>query len=210
MSTFLQLRTRASIRFGDAAFALVTDATWKNYINETYRRVISEEALFPNREIETTTLASVALTRAIALPTDSTRVLSVHDHTNFVKLEPIEGVAEHLRLYATQTEDGVPVSYRVRNGNLLLYPLPTSIYTYWVEYLGRPADLSADADLPAFPSQYHDILVEGALADAYADDGNEKQYLLHDNRFKELFSAMRLDLLGERTERYYEPTDNFY
>src|SRR5207344_2974807 len=119
-------------------------------------------------------LASTALTRAVALPTDATRVLSVHDHTNYVKLEPLEGVAEHLRLWVTQTEDGVPVCYRIRNGNLLLYPLPTGVYTYYVEYLSRPADLSADGDLPAFPSQYHDILVEGALADAYLDDGNAK------------------------------------
>lgn len=209
MSTFLAIRTRCSVRFSDAAFALVTDATWKDYVNAAYRRVVAEENLFPDREI-TGTFNSVALARSVALPTDVTRITALHDDTNFVKLEPIEGLSEHLRLYATQTEDGVPVSYRIREGKVFLYPLPTGIYAYTVEYLGRPADLNADGDLPAFPSQYHDILVEGALADAYLDDGNEKQYLAHDARFKELFQAMRLDLLGERTERYYEPTDNFY
>ncbi len=206
---FSAIRTRCAVRFSDATNALITDTVWKDYVNAVNRRVMAEENLFPNREL-TTTLTSVASQRYLTLPTDSTRITSLHDDTNYVKLEPIEGLAEHLRLYVTQTETGVPVSYRIREGKIDLYPLPTGVYTYTVEYLGKPGDLSADADLPAFPAQYHDILVEGALADAYADDGNAGQYTIHNDRFKELFQAMRLDLLGERTERYYEPTDNFY
>jgi hypothetical protein len=209
VSTFSAIRTRCSVRFSDASFQIVTDAVWKDYVNAAYRRTIADEALFPNRELSTT-INSVAQTRTLALPTDSTRILSIHDSTNFVKLEPLEGLAEHLRLWVTQTEDGVPVAYRIRNGSILLYPLPQGVNVYTVEYLGRPADLSGDSDLPAFPSQYHDILVEGALSDAYADDGNLKQQALHEARYHELFQAMRLDLLGERGERYYEPTDNFY
>lgn len=209
MSTFLALRTRCSVRFSDAAFALVTDATWKDHVNTAYRRVQSAEALWPWRELTSTTLTVVAATRSIALPIDAWRVLSVYNSTDTIKLWPFEGTVEQLRQW-DQTETGTPIQYRILNDLLQVYPIPTGSTVLTVEYLGRAADLSGDSDLPVFPSQYHDILVEGALADAYADDGNTSQYTLHDGRFKELLAEMRQDLLSDRQERSSEIVDNWF
>jgi len=189
---------------------IITDLVWKDYVNACYRRINGAEPLWPWRETTTTTLTIAAETRSATLPTDVFRVVSAFNSTNKSKLTPTEGIAEHLFQWASQTEDGVPVQYRVFNNQFQVYPLPTILTTFTIEYLVRPADLGADGDIPVFPSEYHDLLVEGALADAYLDDGNLKQQVAHEARYKEQFMQMREDVLSERTERYSEITDNFY
>lgn len=207
---FSAIRTRCAVRFADASFAIITDATWKDYVNARYRAVSADSPYWPFLAQRSTSVSVTSETRSTILPTDAFRVQNVWDSTDKVKLEPLEGTAEHWRFWPDNTEDGVPVNYRVRNNSLEVYPLPLVTTTFIVEYAAPPSALSADADLPAFPSQYHDILVEGALADAYADDGNLKQYELHESRFQMLLARMRADLLETQTERYYQITDNFF
>lgn len=63
---------------------------------------------------------------------------------------------------------------------------------------------------PVFPSQYHDILIEDALASAYLDDGSPSQAALYETRFKEKLAGM-LNTLGQsRTETNSVIRDSFW
>lgn len=51
---------------------------------------------------------------------------------------------------------------------LHLYPTPDGAYTYDADVLLAGEDLTDPDDAPGFPSDYHDILVDGVLADEYS------------------------------------------
>jgi len=80
-----------------------------------------------------------------------------------------------------------------------------------VEYFAGPANLLVSgSDVPVFPSQYHRLLVEGALARAYLDDGNDKWSTMHFDREAKLLAGMVNDLLGPRQQRFSQIVDDWY
>ncbi len=209
VSTFTQLRTRASVRFGDAAFSIITDASWKDYVNEAYREVCSLEP-WPFLETASTSTTIAAGVRYFTLPTNAWKVNALWDSTNKIPLEPITNISQVFDEFPNQDETGVPVLYRVRGTRVEVYPLPTTLTTYTVQYEAYPGDLSADGDLPALPTQYHHILSNLAVAKAYRDDGNFDAAQSYEAEAGVILEAMRRDLLAPRTERYPSITDEFF
>jgi hypothetical protein len=65
------------------------------------------------------------------------------------------------RLYAVQVHSADEIT-------LLLWPKPASVSGLKSDAILAGTDMSADADEPSFPEDYHDILVHGVLADEYA------------------------------------------
>ena len=53
---------------------------------------------------------------------------------------------------------------------------------------------------PVFPSQYHDILIDGALSQAYLDDGNPGQGTAYGTLFQSGIQGMLSQLAQSRTE----------
>lgn len=209
MSTFAQIRTRCAVRFQDASNVIITDATWKDYVNARYRAVGASSPYWPWKEAQSTALAVTAGSRGPTLPTDGWRVLAVYNNTEGVVIRPMDGVALHFSSFA-DSDSGTPQFYRVRNNVLELWPKSDIARTLHVTYLAPLTALSADGDLPIFPSDYHDLLVEGALADAYYDDGQPEQGMLHEQHFQHILEGLKADLLAERHEGYYRPVDNFW
>lgn len=210
---FSAIRTRCAVRFKDPANVIITDATWKDYVNHRYHEALGHSGLLraPWNEAVTTSLSVTAETRSATLPVDAWHVNSVYNSTALVKMEPLEGIAEHLRYWPDLTEDGTPVTYRIRNNTIEVYPLPSVTTALRVEYVAQLAVLSADADLPVFPQNFHGrLLVDGALADAYLDDGNQKQYDTHEAIFQAAIKDLVMWAGETQTERYPEVTDNFY
>lgn len=209
MSTFTQIRTRCAVRFSDASNQIISDATWKDYVNQRYRMVDAASPFWPWKETRTTSATITAGSRTVAIPTGFT-VMSVFNYTATNKMEPLESGTEALRLWPDQTERGTPLNYRVFNDDIEVYPLPDVDTTLYVEYLASVTALSADGDTPVFPSQFHDMLTEGALADAYLDDGNVEQYRIHEGLFQGMLKDLMVSLLDSRNERYTEIVDNYY
>lgn len=207
---FSVIRTRCATRFRDTAFSIVTDAEWKDYVNARYRKVQAASPYWPFEESALTSLTAFAAgDRKKPLPTNVVRVTAVWDSTHGTPLVPLEGRSDFLHLYPSQTETGPPQHYRIHDGNLYLYPLPDTAVTIQIEAFQDLTDLTSDADLPTFPAQFHDILVEGALADAYLDDGAQDQFKQHDDRFSGILNDMLQDQLQPKQERYYQIVDTW-
>lgn len=208
MATFLQLRDRAALRYGDPHKLTILDVVWKDYINSRYRRVQAESPLWPflrGRQ----TMSFTAGSRSVALTTNVFRVTAVYNVTDDVILAPMDGHTQYRREYPTDIESGVPQVYRVRGGSLDVFPLPTQTTSIMVDYFVSAVDLAADGDVPVFPAAYHDMLISGALADVYTDDGT-RQGETHQADYERQLSNMKLDLLDTPHERYVEIVDNWY
>jgi hypothetical protein len=63
---------------------------------------------------------------------------------------------------------------------------------------------------PVFPSQYHDILIDGALAQAYLDDGNPGQGDKYQLLFQQGINGLLTQLAQSRTETNSIIRDTFW
>ncbi len=87
--------------------------------------------------------------------------------------------------------------------------MPTAQISLKVDVLLQHTDLAA-GDSPAFPQQYHRMLVDGALSLAYADDGNGSLAKFYDERFVKKLEQMKADLLDHQEEGSYVIVDDFW
>lgn len=63
-----------------------------------------------------------------------------------------------------ETITGKPQFFVLKNDNTLMaYPKPDDAYLYYYNYYRKPFELLADNDTPAFPSQFHRIIVARAM-----------------------------------------------
>ena len=88
--------------------------------------------------------------------------------------------------------------------------IPDEFYTIKLYYLAKPAKLVNNSDVPLLPSEYQDILVLGAKAQAERRRGNYDFAQIYDNQKAELLTnlAMRYgprQLSGEN--RAFPPVD---
>lgn len=203
------LETQCRDRFRDTGQIIYTNADWDNYLNDAYRDVSAAQPYWPYME-QQASLVVVAATSGIALPTDVFHVTAVYNSTDKYLLEPLPGRSEYREEYPDPgASSGTPAHYRLRGGFLEVYPRPTVNTTLLVDHFAPPAALAAGGDEPAFPEQFHPILVSGALAYAYEDDGNAAQAAIHWARYAARLAAMERTLLAVRTSRFEQLADEW-
>lgn len=210
MATFSDLKTRCAERFQDPTNQVYTADIWGKYVNEAYRAVISKYPDWPFLEQQNSTTTITAASNTVTLPGGTFQVHSVFNTTDGYRLQPVSNREAYLETFTPGTHTGLPAIYRVRNATLEVYPQPTATTTLRIEYVGAPADLAAPTDSPAFPPQYHDILIDGALALAHLEDGNPATYETYQQRFEVGIHQMHLGLMLFRTSRNNEIPDTFY
>jgi hypothetical protein len=203
MSTRATIRTRAAARFGDPSFSVVSSSTWNDHISDAEADVYAASPWWPWNEMRTASL-SAPTTGLVTLPTDAWRVNSVYDLTDDYPLVPLEGRGDYLN-YFSQVASALsqPTNYRLRGSTLEVLPHPQVTTALAIEYMGPPSLMTADGDVPEFPPHYHQILVSGALARAYEDDGNTQQAQLHWAKFTALLEQLKDDMLQTRSESYH-------
>lgn len=205
------IRTRCKDRWRDPTNAILTDANWTAYINDAYSDVKAASPFWPWAQASSSSITIAQGVRSGALPTDVLGVTAVYNVTDQTAMEPVEGSDRPYRIWPDQVEQGVAGAYRLRGSVLEVYPLPDKTTTLKIEYQSVPADLAADADVPVFPSQFHRMLVAGALVRAYEDDGASaatiKQY---QDSFDALLDALRTYVFSGTTSRYPGIVDTFY
>lgn len=205
------LQTRCRTRFRDANQAIVTNAEWLAYLNDAYQDVQAADPHWPWMETRSSSVSVTANARSATLPTGAIGVTAVRSLTDKIKLEPLDGTAEHIRAFPDVAgTPGIPRLYRVFGRTLEVYPVPAVTTTLEVEYNVGATELASGTDEPAFKPQYHRILVEGALVRAYIDDGAPDQAALHQAAFDSLLADLRYAELGTRTEHFPAIVDSWY
>lgn len=197
------MKTRCATRFRDPSNAIVDATGWGNYINDAKAEVDAASERWPWLETRATNVTLSAGTATVAIPGSGWYVLSILDSTNDQPLKPLGQWTTSDGMFPTEGETtGPPQYYRMLGSNIEVFPTPNAAVVLHVTYIGAPAELSAGGDVPPFGSEFHRILVEGALAKAFLDDGNVDQYQAHSAVFQGLLVQMKSAYLRSRTEGF--------
>lgn len=218
MTTYQNLRISAAQRFTDPSNAIIGDTSassirnWGDYINAAYRDVNRASPWWPWLESSEQTVTVLANTRGIALPTNVFSVNWVYDTTNDKRIIPDQGRGSQYRggYQLRSTTGEISETFKLRSGNVELYPMVTKDTVLVIECVIFPAVLSANGDLPVFPAVFHENLIDGALAYAYLDDGAFDEYNLLWAKFQAEIKQMRETALAARSETYVPIRDAFW
>jgi hypothetical protein len=211
MATFNSLDTLLKTRFRDANADINPEPYYCTLISEAYDKLVAASPFWPFVETRNCTLTVGPASNSLALPTDVWRVLSMFNLTTRMVMGEIVGRKSFVDMYpdlAGQTGDAY--HYRVFNNNVEVYPWPASTITIQLEYALRPPALSAGTDVPLFPSEHHEMLVEYGLWKAYEDDGHFTEAQLHQKNWDDQLATLVRELTEPRGDSYAQISDTWY
>lgn len=212
MSTRLQLQTETALRLRDTGLVVFTAPYLNNALNAGYEFIMGASPFWPFLEAMANGASQVvpANGNVITLPTDVWRILSINNDTDKYALTEITGRKQFLALYPDPTaQTGTPKHYRVFGNQVQVFPYASAATQLRVEYYVA-ANLAADSDVPVFPSEWHNLLVEYAMFVAYTDDGNLQQAAAHQATFQARLAHMKASLLGPRGDSYPQINDDLF
>ncbi|HEV3094991.1 MAG TPA: hypothetical protein VGY30_10810, partial [Solirubrobacteraceae bacterium] len=110
------------------------------------------------------------------LPEDFLRVQDVVYELLATRLRPVD--QQQFDLTAPALVSGPPEIYTLYQNQLWLYPGPNSSDPLLMRYMKRPPTLVADSDVPVLNQDYSQLLIDYALARAFAaeDDIEAAQF----------------------------------
>ncbi len=197
--TLLEIETELARETNKSASSLdsTTKARFLAAINRHYKRLASLPGLQHLRDT-TTTFPSVA-GQALYQIGSVAKVKRIWDTTAQRKLWPMS-MAQYRALspQAVTDNQGLPNFWiwgscsgsSTQTFGLYLYQTPDDVRTYTADVTSTLTLLSADADVPILPVDFHDLLFLGALVDEYRhlDDSRlrvvQEQYTERDKQFR--------------------------
>lgn len=165
-----QLRTAVQAR----GYGTDTVTHQNQLINSVYRRV-SAMHQWPWLEVTKSFIATAGTTTY----TFTSLTVTDFQHAQSLRVyDPVTGEQVGSQTYLrpqdfyekqadTLTASGTPEVWTVdeANAQIVLWPIPDLAYSIKFKYVKRPPELSGDSDTPLMDSEYHDILVWGAVKD---------------------------------------------
>lgn len=187
--TFLELQTAVSYRLGDTAYKRHTLALVKASINEAYEILCETTGCY-----ETSLTISLTTSAYYNLGTlgDLLKVRHIYNtQTNFWLVPRSFGELD-AGYWRWRVNAGSPDSFTIGGlHQLRLYP-KSSVATGTVVAYGtsHATALSADADEPCFPKEFHDALEHYAVYDRLVDDGEVEKAMIAFKQFEEVEAAL--------------------
>lgn len=215
--TYLDLTNEVLARFNEVSLTSSNfvnsrgfQTQCKNAVNDAINYINTREFSWPyNHATQTETL--VAGTTRYTIPTNAKHV----DYDTFRLVDDsslsVEGKSltiidykDYLNKFINQEDrsdvGGVPSHvFRTPDNNFGLYPYPDKTYSLKFEYYIYTTALSAATDVPTIPSQYRQVIVDGATAFGYQYRGEGNEYQLNFARFEDGIKSMQT-LLSNRTD----------
>lgn len=173
-----QIRDLASIWLDDVNNGYFTTTQVNVWINQAQREVqkmlLNASQDYYTKCVSTTTVADQ---KRYQFPTDFLKVLrlvyiSSGSGSSAVKskIDPITRNEQDLLGY---NKTGAPSAYYMYKNTFALVPIPDSTYTLELDYVYRVADLTADAEEPDVPEDYHEYMAILAARDGFLRDGRD-------------------------------------
>jgi hypothetical protein len=170
----------------------------KARINQRYRQVQSTLNLERTRR-SGGTVATVSGT-ATAIVSGTAKILGLYDGD--VRHQVLEEVtrAAILQQEAASAEVGVPRMWAVDQhiADVVVarfFPTPNAVYTLDMDRLAAGTELTADDDEPTTPVDFHDVFVDGVMADEYLKLENEAAARRFEARFERRLAELRYFLV---------------
>ncbi len=170
----------------------------KQYINDTQNDIFNEYRLnFMETSQDYTTVANVAdITNGNGLPTNYLVAIDLLNVTNSNHyIIPYQDVS-YLDNFTASPNDTYEVSstnsgfwYKYAN-TISIYPTPTSAMSVRLRYYKMPTQLSNDADIPALPYSFQEVLVMGAAYRVMQVKDNFDQAAIYQNKYDEILQKL--------------------
>jgi hypothetical protein len=189
--TFVNIQDRVMARTNLSSTTARTRI--KAYVNERLRRVATSTNVGRVRfgSVSINTVANVNTITSTGLVKIVTASIPAENQI----LD--ERTTDQLRNYDTDvSQNGVPRFFAVKAVNattltVQLYPEPDAIYAVVLEGILTGTDLSADADVPGLPEDFHDILIFGALADELPHLQRTDEAAYYEDKFEKRLSDLK-------------------
>lgn len=139
----------------------------KDNLNEVYRRLLGSVGLQKARLTVAGSFNTVAGTYVTAITAAKVLTLTYTALSRVLEQMTLDQIR---RLDPAGTRTGAPEAFAVTGQgatttSVYVWPKPDAIYAVQYEALTAITDLSADGDVPVFPQDFHDILVNMVLAE---------------------------------------------
>lgn len=164
MAAFSTLRGQVAAYMHDTSTA--TDTLIKAWINEAYQEILGfADYTFLMKKATITTAVG---TSEYNLATDVDHIIEMAQTNTPIKLEQIS-LRDYLELIPNTSESGYPLYYMAIENNsqttkkIKFHPIPSAIGTVTYRYYQQATDLSADADIPLLPTDWHWLIMKGGL-----------------------------------------------
>ena len=172
--TFLELQDRILDRLNLSSEEARTRI--KDFINERYRNLQTSCGLSRvRRGTITVSTTGGQDTLSALVDDDDSDLVCIKPLTIKIpgsNIPPLSEITLDAMRRSPVLSDSRPTTYTVLNFapsgvSLKLYPGPDTVYELEVDGLLMGTELEDDSDVPAFPEDFHDALIFGALADEY-------------------------------------------
>lgn len=161
--TFQELYEEAAERgFNDLLQSEAQKTRLKRWVNQSYREIID---LAPWPFLDASKEGAAPLTVADLGHVLSVTAVSSDSVLRFLDSRSVTGMDP------TRNDTGSP-GYWYLEGETTIKVYPAEAGTILVRYRKVPAALSADADTPVLPAEYHDLIVDGTVVRAYKNRDN--------------------------------------
>lgn len=170
------------------------------YLNDTQNDVFNEYRLnFMTTYQDYTTAASVAdITNGTGLPINFLVAIDLINITNgahnfipYLDLVPrdlLETTSNGTTISPTSTTS--PEAWYKDAGKILMYHPPAAVLTLRLRYYKMPTQLAADADVPALPYSFQELLVVGAAYRILQVKDNYDQAGVLQNKYDEILQKL--------------------
>jgi hypothetical protein len=192
-----EIATRVKRQFGDEAGAQITDADIIRWVNDAMMEITRTNNLLQI----SATAATTAGVAEYDLPVEILSLRSIKYKglkLNGLNMEDFDA------MLADSTARGEPQAYYVYARKVTLFPAPSANGTTDLKifYNRKPTDVTVVGDTPEIPIQYHNRIVEYAIAQAAELDDNLQQYAMKMGQFKEGVDNLRDDNTAEENDFY--------
>ena len=176
----------------------------ERYVNEGYRLLLADNGMARARDT-TTTIVQVAGTAEYTVT--ASKIRFIRDTTNDVKLMEVS-LSALRSMDPGDDSSGTPTHYAVRQTGastikVRLYPIPSGTDTLDVDIVSAVTDLSADGDIPVFPSEFHPVLSTYARMCEY-EKMDDTRYALAAKEYANLARQLRFYLRKSDTRAVYQ------
>lgn len=189
------LITKVRNRLRDTGYSTseITD-----YINDAQNDVCNEYQLpfMQTSHDYTVTAGTSDITAGSGLPTDYVQAIDLIDTTNGnEQVIPYRNVTILDESFPDLDDSAInpaniPQFWYKYADTIRLYPAPAGAYTLTLRYWKKPTPLAGDAAVPEIPSEFAELLVEGATYRVLQVKGNYDQAAIHQNKYDELLQKL--------------------
>lgn len=203
MATLSDLRDSARAKADEESTGFISDSRLDSFLNQGLRFIYGKIAQrFEDYFVVPGTVGNSGLITVSAddneysLPTTAMKIVRVEHRSSTSTSENDWRKLDRINIGSDRVDDFFPLregyvagfGYFIAGNNIYLRPVPKQAFSLRLWFVPRVTALSADADVPGIPEEYHELIAEYAAIQVLRKSG--------EGIYKESMDVFNLELLN--------------